>query len=125
MLMVSSGLAFVPIAITPTYCATKAAIHSDSQSLRWQLRDRNVEVLELTPPYVQTELMGPDQTPPPPPSPPPPRRPNRKEGRGNRGAARSGASTPTFSLEEIQIIVGRYGATLLAAVWDEVSASSH
>jgi uncharacterized oxidoreductase len=61
VLMVSSGLAFVPIAITPTYCATKAAIHSYSQSLRWQLRDSNVEVLELAPPYVQTELMGPDQ----------------------------------------------------------------
>ncbi len=61
VLMVSSGLAFVPIAITPTYCATKAAIHSYSQSLRWQLRDSNVEVIELAPPYVQTELMGPDQ----------------------------------------------------------------
>ena len=61
VLMVSSGLAFVPIAITPTSCATKAAIHSYSQSLRWQLRDSNVEVLELAPPYVQTELMGPDQ----------------------------------------------------------------
>ena len=61
VLMVSSGLAFIPIAITPTYCATKAAIHSYSQSLRWQLRDSNVEVLELAPPYVQTELMGPDQ----------------------------------------------------------------
>ncbi len=61
VLMVSSGLAFVPIAITPTYCATKAAIHSYSQSLRWQLRDSNVEVLELAPPYVQTELMGPEQ----------------------------------------------------------------
>ena len=61
VLMVSSGLAFVPIAITPTYCATKAAIHSYSQSLRWQLRDSNVEVLELAPPYVQTELMGSDR----------------------------------------------------------------
>ena len=61
VLMVSSGLTFVPIAITPTYCATKAAIHSYSQSLRWQLRGSNVEVLELAPPYVQTELMGSDQ----------------------------------------------------------------
>jgi uncharacterized oxidoreductase len=55
---VSSGLAFVPMALTPTYCATKAAIHSWTQSLRWQLRDTPVEVLELIPPYVQTELMG-------------------------------------------------------------------
>lgn len=55
---VSSGLAFVPMAMTPTYCATKAAIHSWTQSLRYQLRDTSVDVLELVPPYVQTELMG-------------------------------------------------------------------
>ncbi|HEX3660913.1 MAG TPA: SDR family oxidoreductase [Acidobacteriaceae bacterium] len=55
---VSSGLAFVPMATTPTYCATKAAVHSWTQSLRYQLRDTSVDVLELVPPYVQTELMG-------------------------------------------------------------------
>ena len=59
---VTSGLAFVPMAMTPTYCATKAALHSWSQSLRFQLRGTSVEVLELAPPYVQTELMGPHQT---------------------------------------------------------------
>jgi len=58
IMTVSSGLAFVPLAMTPTYCATKAAIHSYSQSLRYQLRNTSVEVLELIPPYVQTELMG-------------------------------------------------------------------
>ena len=55
---VSSGLAFVPLAMTPTYCATKAAIHSYTQSLRYQLRSTNIGVIELIPPYVQTTLMG-------------------------------------------------------------------
>lgn len=55
---VSSGLAFVPLVITPTYCATKAAIHSYTQSLRFQLKKANIEVLELIPPYVATDLMG-------------------------------------------------------------------
>lgn len=54
---VSSGLAFVPMAITPTYCATKAAIHSYTQSLRFQLKGSTTDVLELIPPYVATELM--------------------------------------------------------------------
>jgi uncharacterized oxidoreductase len=58
VMTVSSGLAFVPLALTPSYSATKAAIHSYTQSLRHQLRDTKVEVLELIPPYVQTELMG-------------------------------------------------------------------
>ena len=55
---VSSGLAFLPFAVAPTYCATKAAIHSYSETLRYQLKDTPVQVLELVPPYVQTELMG-------------------------------------------------------------------
>jgi uncharacterized oxidoreductase len=58
ILNVSSGLAFVPLALTPTYCATKAAIHSYSQSLRYQLKATNVRVLEIIPPWVATELMG-------------------------------------------------------------------
>jgi uncharacterized oxidoreductase len=58
IMTVSSGLAFLPMAATPTYSATKAAIHSYTQSLRYQLRDTSVQVLELIPPYVQTELMG-------------------------------------------------------------------
>jgi uncharacterized oxidoreductase len=54
---VSSGLAFLPMIITPTYCATKAALHSYTLSLRHQLRSTRIEVLELIPPYVQTDLM--------------------------------------------------------------------
>jgi uncharacterized oxidoreductase len=58
IITVSSGLAFVPMAMAPSYCATKAALHSYTQSLRYQLRNSSVQVLELIPPYVQTELGG-------------------------------------------------------------------
>lgn len=58
VLTVSSGLAFVPLAQTPTYCATKAAIHSYSISLRHQLKGTTTEVIEIIPPYVQTHLTG-------------------------------------------------------------------
>ncbi len=58
ILTVTSGLAYVPLFMTPTYCATKAAIHSYTQSLRFQLQDTPVQVIELVPPYVQTGLMG-------------------------------------------------------------------
>ena len=58
VLTVTSGLAFVPLSLTPTYCATKAAIHSYTQSLRYQLQGTSVQVIEIVPPYVQTELTG-------------------------------------------------------------------
>jgi uncharacterized oxidoreductase len=54
---VSSGLAFLPMVRTPTYCAAKAALHSYTLSLRAQLRNTGIEVLELIPPYVATNLM--------------------------------------------------------------------
>jgi uncharacterized oxidoreductase len=53
---VSSGLAFVPIARYSVYCATKAAVHSFSLSLRHQLKGSGVKLIELIPPWVDTEL---------------------------------------------------------------------
>jgi uncharacterized oxidoreductase len=63
LLNVSSGLAFVPLNEFPVYCATKAAVHSFSLSLRSQLKDAKVKVIELIPPYVATELGGGAPTP--------------------------------------------------------------
>ncbi|MEA3537147.1 SDR family oxidoreductase [Rhizobium sp. CC-YZS058] len=57
----SSALAFLPRADFPTYCASKAFLHSWLTSLRHQLRRTSVEVLELSPPYVQTQLTGASQ----------------------------------------------------------------
>jgi uncharacterized oxidoreductase len=53
---VSSGLCFVPMAVMPVYCATKAAVHSFTQSLRHQLRNTPTKVFEVIPPTVDTEL---------------------------------------------------------------------
>jgi uncharacterized oxidoreductase len=55
---ISSGLGFTPLAQVPVYCATKAAIHSLSLSLRRQLRSTRVRVFEIAPPIVPTELAG-------------------------------------------------------------------
>lgn len=55
---VTSALAFVPFARSPSYCASKSALHSYSMSLRRQLRDTNITVTELIPPYVQTTMLG-------------------------------------------------------------------
>lgn len=57
ILTVSSGLAFVPLAATPTYSATKAAIHGWSLAMREQLKGTGVDVVEIVPPGVQTDLM--------------------------------------------------------------------
>lgn len=58
LMATSSALAFIPRAVFPTYCASKAFLHSWLLSLRYQLRDIPVEVLELAPPYVQTTITG-------------------------------------------------------------------
>ena len=56
---VTSGLAFVPLANVPVYCATKAALHSFTLSLRWQLKNTKTEVIEIIPPAVDTDLQAP------------------------------------------------------------------
>ncbi len=56
LINVSSGLAYVPLAFTPIYCGTKAAVHSFSDSLRHQLRKTPVRVIEIAPPGVETDL---------------------------------------------------------------------
>jgi len=53
---ISSGLAFSPIAVLPVYCATKAAVHSLSLSMRRQMRDLGISVYEIAPPSVDSEL---------------------------------------------------------------------
>jgi short-subunit dehydrogenase involved in D-alanine esterification of teichoic acids len=58
VMTVSSGLAYVPLPATPTYNATKAAIHSFTESLRVQLTKSNVRVVELVPPATRTTLMN-------------------------------------------------------------------
>ena len=56
ILNVTSGLGFVPLAFMPIYCATKAAMHSFTWSLRHQLRKTSIRVIELIPPTVDTDL---------------------------------------------------------------------
>jgi short-subunit dehydrogenase involved in D-alanine esterification of teichoic acids len=62
IMTVSSGLAFAPLAATPSYNASKAAIHMLSESLRLQLADTSVKVTELVPPSVRTGLLPGQET---------------------------------------------------------------
>ncbi len=55
---ITSGLAFMPLPISPIYCATKAGLHSFTLSLRAQLKNTRVRVFELAPPATQTALLG-------------------------------------------------------------------
>lgn len=59
ILNVTSGLSFVPLANVPVYCATKAALHSFTLSTRWQYSESGIEVIEVIPPAVDTDLQAP------------------------------------------------------------------
>ena len=64
LMTVSSGLAFTPMNATAIYCATKAAIHSYSLTTRYKLKNTNVKVIEIVPPWVKTDLLkGSDNSP--------------------------------------------------------------
>ena len=54
----TSVLGFVPLAVTAVYSSTKAAMHSYTMSLRYKLKNTSVSVLEIAPPWVQTDLLG-------------------------------------------------------------------
>ena len=62
IITVSSGLAFAPLKITPSYNASKAAIHMLSESIRLQLADTTVKIVELEPPAVRTALLPGQET---------------------------------------------------------------
>lgn len=55
---VTSGLAFVQLSKVPVYCATKAFLHSFTLSLRHMLKSKNIEVIEIIPPALNTDLGG-------------------------------------------------------------------
>ncbi|HXM14711.1 MAG TPA: SDR family oxidoreductase [Candidatus Eremiobacteraceae bacterium] len=58
VMTVSSGLGFTPMSLTTIYCATKAAIHSYSMTTRYKLKGSSVKVIEIVPPWVQTDLLN-------------------------------------------------------------------
>ncbi|MEO6001250.1 MAG: SDR family NAD(P)-dependent oxidoreductase [Chitinophagaceae bacterium] len=53
---VTSGLAFIPLSNVPVYCATKAFVRSFTLSLRYMLKSKNIEVIEMIPPALNTDL---------------------------------------------------------------------
>jgi uncharacterized oxidoreductase len=63
LINMSSGLGFVPMALTAVYSSTKAAVHSYTLSQRYRLKGSSVRVLEIAPPWVQTDLMGSNKDP--------------------------------------------------------------
>jgi uncharacterized oxidoreductase len=56
LINITSGLAYMPLAQEPVYCATKAGLHSFSQSIRYQLKDTSVRVFEVLSSWVDTDM---------------------------------------------------------------------
>jgi uncharacterized oxidoreductase len=77
IMTVTSGLGFAPISLFPVYCATKAAIHSFSLTLRHQLRNTSIRVIEIVPPAVDSDL--------------------NPEGRAKRGLTSTGTTSAQFA----------------------------
>jgi uncharacterized oxidoreductase len=98
---VSSGLGFVPLTMMPIYCATKAALHSFSWSLRHQLRKTNIRVFEVIPPTVDTEL---DQG---------TRKQRRQEYRGVPPSEVAEATLTGMAKEEFEIVIGQAQSLLM------------
>jgi uncharacterized oxidoreductase len=89
---VTSGLAFVPMAAMPIYCATKAAMHSLSLSLRHQLRNTSTKIFEVMPPIVDTEIHGDAR--------------NGLKGRSIHPSEVAKATLEALQMDEYEIVVG-------------------
>lgn len=83
---ITSGLAFAPLAFMPVYCATKAALHSLTLSLRHQLKNTSIKVFEIAPPAVDTELGH--------------------DGRSDKAQSHGGISVAEFLKEAMEAISG-------------------
>ena len=90
---VTSGLAFAPLAVFPVYCATKAALHSFTLTLRYQLRDSQIEVIEIAPPIVASGL--------------------RSEASAQRNPAAASAVTPEEFVEQAVPLLEKGGPEVL------------
>jgi uncharacterized oxidoreductase len=110
ILNVSSGLGFIPLAIMPVYCATKAAVHSFCLSLRHQLKATSIRVFEIIPPAVDTEL---DKG---------ARAARRQADRGIPPTEVAQATLDAMEKEEYEVAVGRAEGLRLAAQTDPKQA---
>lgn len=107
VMIVSSVLGFIPMASTAVYSSTKAALHSYAQSLRFKLRNTSVRVLEVIPPWVQTELLNSTEE--------PRAMPLNEFIAGTMGALATGADE--IMVPKAQFLRGQAGPNEAAFVW--------